>query len=61
MPRILIVEDEPAISFGLELDLKTEGYDVEIVEDGESRWIDYNGGIRQGMDRADMTWAHENR
>lgn len=36
MPRILIVEDEPAISFGLELDLKTEGYDVEIVEDGES-------------------------
>jgi DNA-binding response OmpR family regulator len=36
MPRILIVEDEPAISFGLELDLKTDGYDVEIVEDGES-------------------------
>jgi hypothetical protein len=24
MPRILIVEDEPAISFGLELDLKTD-------------------------------------
>ena len=36
MPRILIVEDEPAISFGLELDLKTDGYDVEIVEDGQS-------------------------
>jgi two-component system phosphate regulon response regulator PhoB len=36
MPRILIVEDEPAISFGLELDLKTDGYDIEIVEDGES-------------------------
>jgi DNA-binding response OmpR family regulator len=36
MPRILIVEDEPAISFGLELDLKTDGYDVEIVEDGEA-------------------------
>jgi DNA-binding response OmpR family regulator len=36
MSRILIVEDEPAISFGLELDLKTEGYDVELVEDGET-------------------------
>src|SRR5262249_51078785 len=36
MPRILIVEDEPSISFGLELDLKTEGYVVEVVEDGEA-------------------------
>ena len=36
MPRILIVEDEPAIRFGLELDLKTEDYDVEVVEDGEA-------------------------
>src|SRR5262249_50433123 len=36
MPRILIVEDEPAISFGLEVDLRTEGYDVEVAEDGES-------------------------
>jgi DNA-binding response OmpR family regulator len=35
MPRILIVEDERAISFGLELDLKTEGYDVAVVEDGD--------------------------
>ena len=36
MPRILIVEDEPAISFGLDLDLKSEGYEVEVVEDGEA-------------------------
>jgi DNA-binding response OmpR family regulator len=36
MPRILIVEDEPAIAFGLELDLKTEDYDVEVVDDGEA-------------------------
>lgn len=35
MPRILIVEDEAAISFGLEVDLKTEDYDVEVVQDGE--------------------------
>jgi len=34
--RILIVEDEPAISYGLELDFKKEGYEVEVVEDGES-------------------------
>ena len=36
MPRILIVEDEPAIAFGLEADLKTEGYGVEVVGDGET-------------------------
>ncbi len=34
--RILVVEDEPAIAFGLEADLKTEGYDVEVVGDGET-------------------------
>jgi len=36
MMRILVVEDEPAIAFGLEADLKTEGYDVEIAADGET-------------------------
>lgn len=45
MPRILIVEDEPAISFGLELDLKTEGYEVELAEDGET-------AVRRGRDGA---------
>ncbi len=34
--RILVVEDEPAIAFGLEADLKTEGYVVEVVGDGET-------------------------
>jgi DNA-binding response OmpR family regulator len=34
MPRILIVEDEPDLAFGLEDDLKVEGYEVEIVRDG---------------------------
>jgi two-component system alkaline phosphatase synthesis response regulator PhoP len=43
MPRILIVEDETAISFGLELDLKTEGYDAEIAGDGEA-------GVRRGRE-----------
>jgi DNA-binding response OmpR family regulator len=33
-PRILVVEDEPGIALGLEDDLKTEGYDVEVVGDG---------------------------
>ena len=36
MKRILVVEDESAIAFGLQLDLKNEGYDVEIESDGES-------------------------
>ena len=34
MTRILIVEDEPDLAFGLEDDLKTEGYEVETVRDG---------------------------
>ncbi len=45
MPRILIVEDEPAISFGLQVDLETEDYDVEVVEDGEA-------GVRRGREGA---------
>ena len=45
MPRILIVEDEPAISYGLELDLKTEGYQVELAEDGEA-------AVRRGREGA---------
>ena len=36
MKRILVVEDEPSIAFGLQLDLKGEGYEVEIASDGES-------------------------
>ena len=34
MPKILIVEDEPGIAFGLENDLQTEGYETAIVDDG---------------------------
>jgi two-component system alkaline phosphatase synthesis response regulator PhoP len=36
MPRILIVEDEPDIAFGLEEDLTRHGYEVETVSDGET-------------------------
>jgi len=35
MTRILIVEDEPDIALGLQLDLRDEGYDAEIASDGE--------------------------
>jgi DNA-binding response OmpR family regulator len=35
MAKILIVEDEPGIAFGLETDLQTEGYEVAIAGDGE--------------------------
>jgi sigma-B regulation protein RsbU (phosphoserine phosphatase) len=34
MAKILIVEDEPGIAFGLETDLQTEGYQVAVVGDG---------------------------
>ena len=34
MTRILVVEDEPAIAFGLQSDLTLEGYSVEIAADG---------------------------
>jgi two-component system alkaline phosphatase synthesis response regulator PhoP len=34
MPRILIVEDEPDIALALQLDLRNEGYEVDIVTDG---------------------------
>jgi DNA-binding response OmpR family regulator len=36
MPRILIVEDDPAIAVALEDDLRLEGYEVEVVHEGES-------------------------
>ena len=36
MPRILIVEDDEAIAVALEDDLRLEGYDVELVADGDS-------------------------
>ena len=35
MKRILVVEDDTAIGFALQLDLQSEGYDVEIEADGE--------------------------
>jgi two-component system alkaline phosphatase synthesis response regulator PhoP len=35
MTRILIVEDEPDIALGLQLDLRDEGHHVEIARDGE--------------------------
>ena len=36
MTRILIVEDDAGIALGLEEDLSIEGYDVEVVRDGET-------------------------
>ena len=36
MPQILIVEDDLAIAVALEDDLRLEGYEVEVVHDGEA-------------------------
>ena len=36
MIRILVVEDDPGIAFGLRSDLTLEGYAVEVAEDGET-------------------------
>ena len=36
MARILVVEDEPPIASALEDDLKLEGYEVEVVREGEA-------------------------
>jgi two-component system alkaline phosphatase synthesis response regulator PhoP len=36
MSRILIVEDEPSIALALEEDLLHEGYDTEVVDDGNA-------------------------
>ena len=35
MPRILIVEDEPDVAFGLTEDLTRHGYETEVARDGE--------------------------
>jgi len=39
MSRILIVEDEPAIAFGLDADLSAEGYEVEVAADGDTALV----------------------
>jgi len=35
MPRILIVEDEPDVAFGLTEDLNRHGYETQVAHDGE--------------------------
>jgi len=34
--RILVVEDDPSISFGLRMNLEAEGYEVGVAEDGRA-------------------------
>ena len=36
MAKILVVEDESDIALGLQLDLRDEGHDVEVVADGQA-------------------------
>jgi DNA-binding response OmpR family regulator len=41
LPRILIVEDDDAIATGLSLNLRLEGYDPVVIQDGEAaaQWL----------------------
>jgi two-component system, OmpR family, alkaline phosphatase synthesis response regulator PhoP len=34
--RILVIEDDPSISWGLQMNLEAEGYQVRVAEDGEA-------------------------
>lgn len=34
--RILVIEDDPSISWGLQMNLEAEGYQVQVAEDGET-------------------------
>ena len=36
MSRVLIIEDNPNLAYGLRTGLEIEGYDVEVAEDGET-------------------------
>lgn len=38
MARILVAEDEPGIALGLKNELALEGYEVEVVRDGQAAW-----------------------
>jgi DNA-binding response OmpR family regulator len=48
-PRILVVEDEPGIALALEDDLKSEGYDVDVVADGDAARDRALGGSFDGI------------
>ena len=34
MTRVLVIEDNPDLAYGLRNNLEIEGYDVEVVADG---------------------------
>ena len=57
MARILVVEDEPDIALGLQLDLRDEGYDVEVVGDGETASRRGRGPKLEGLCRQKSPYA----
>ena len=49
MSRVLIVEDEEHLAFGLKLNLEAEGFEVEIEEDGQAA-LDRLTAVAPGFD-----------
>jgi DNA-binding response OmpR family regulator len=45
--RILVVEDDPTLRLVLQDNLRSEGYDVDVVADGVSGVISRHGGPPQ--------------
>ena len=49
-PRILVVEDEQHLADGLKFNLEAEGFETEVVDDGEAASERLIGGDRQRYD-----------
>ena len=50
--RVLVVEDDPSIAMGLEMNLSAEGYQVELATDGEDALRIARAGV------GDTDWAY---
>ncbi len=64
MTRILIVEDEPALSEPLAFLLKREGYEIEVADDGREALAAFDRALKLDLfrdDRVARAHLHWNR